>query len=429
MTLHFRSRFVSTRRVAVATGVVAVSVLALTPGIAAATTTYTWSGTDAAAGTNSNLGDPGNWAGAAAPASGTTVNLDFPSLGCGTSACGNNPVNDLTKLNVAAFDLGLTTQDSGPGYDLTGTGASIGTLNITSATPTGASGQGANINVPLALDGSELWSIDAENNSNVNLGAVSGKSTYGLTVDLPVANGLNGGGFVGVPSFETGPLTFQGYVGDPYSYVTGATAYNAKTHQSVTFDQGALFETGPVGKTAGAVTVKYGPLTISNSTVFLGNGSGGPYGIDSVAGNASLDSGTNLNFNALEPGAAKKPVAGLTYPQIKATGNVSLGSANLTLFAACSQKFGAVYTLVKAASVTGTFQNLSNGTIFQANGDGSPSCASGSAPYLRINYGTSTATVTVVAAPPGGAARLHGPSTTSLVPRLSGHSVQLVREG
>jgi len=430
MTSHTKPRPGSTRRFALAAGVVAVPLLALSPGIAAAaTSTYTWSGTDAAAGSNSNWSDPGNWTGNTAPASGTTVNLDFPSLACGTSACGNSAANDLTGLNVANFDLALTTQDSGPAYDFTGNGIEIGTLDITSATPTGVGGQGANITVPLALAGSELWSIDSEDNSNVNLGAVTAKKTDSLTVDLPVANGDNGGGFVGVPSFETGPLTFQGYVGDDSSYVTGATGYNAKTHEPVVFDQTALFETGPSGTTAKAVTVKYAPLTISNSTVYFGNGYNGPYGIDSVSGNASMDSGTNLNYNSLDPGVGKKPVAGVTYPELKATGSVSLGSANLGLFAGCTQKLGTVYTLVKAGSVTGTFQNISDGTIIQPNTDGAPSCTSGSAPYLRINYGTSTVTATVVAPPPA-AVRLHAaPTTTFLVPHLDGQSVQLVKEG
>ena len=434
MSLRSSARLGSARRGVVAAGVAAGVLLVVSPGISgAAPSSYTWSGTDSAAGTNSNWSDSGNWTGNSAPASGSKVDLDFPFLNCGSSPCGNNGVNDLTGLKVDSLDMALTTEGSSPDYDLTGNGIKIGTLDITSATPTGLSGQSANVLVPLTLSGSEQWSIDAENNSNVNLGAVTGKSTDSLKVDLPVANGNNGGGFVGSPSYETGPLTFQGFVGDNYTYVTGSTGYNDQTGQPVKFDQTALFETGPVGSTAKAVTIKYAPLTISDTTVFFGDGyqpfGVGGYGIDSVAGSAKLDSGTNLNFNALDPGTAKKPQAGLTYPQLKATGNIHLGSANLGLFAACGQSLGTAYTLVSAASITGTFQNIPNGAIVQANTDSSPSCAgSGSPSFLRINYGPSTVTATVVAAPPGSALHVNS-ATPRLVPRLNGHRVQLVQEG
>ncbi len=415
-------------------GIVGGALLAVSPGIAdAAATSYTWSGADSAAGSNSNWSDPGNWTGNSAPASGSKVDLDFPDLNCGSSTCGNNGTNDLTGLKVDNLDLALATEiDDSNDYNLTGNGIKIGTLDITSTTPTGLGGQNANVGVPLTLAGSEQWSIDAENNSNVNLGTVSGKSSDSLKVDLPVANGDNGGGFVGSPSYETGPLTFQGFVGDNSSYVTGAAGFNDATGQPVKFDQTALFETGPSGTTAKAATINYAALTISDSTVFFGNGynasENGGYGIDSVAGNVKLNSGTNLNFNSLDPGSAAKPKAGLSYPQIKATGKVSLGSANLGLFAACSQTLGTAYTLVSAGSIGGTFQNLPNGTVFQVNGDASPACTSGSPPYLRINYGPSTVTLTVVATPPGSAPHLHS-VTPRLVPHLSGHRAQLVQEG
>ncbi|MGI8753442.1 MAG: hypothetical protein ACR2MN_14225 [Acidimicrobiales bacterium] len=191
MTLRTNSRHIRrARRAVIAASVVAGTLLAASPGIGvAAVNSYTWSGTDSAAGLNSNWSDPGNWAGNAAPGSGTNVDLEFPSIACG-SPCQNTATNDLTGLKVGTLDLQLTTEGAGNAdYAISGHGIKIGTLRITSATPTGLNGQGANINLPLALQGSEQWSIDAENGGNVNLGPVTGRMSNSLTVNLPVSNG------------------------------------------------------------------------------------------------------------------------------------------------------------------------------------------------------------------------------------------------
>jgi hypothetical protein len=415
------------RKAACAAGLSAIGVLAVSPGIAGATSRYVWSGTDSLAGTNSDWSDSGNWLGAAAPATGTPDDLHFPALACGAT-CNAGAYNDLTGLVVPTLTMQLKTQSSmNADYNVTGSGVTVGTLDVTSDTPTSAGGQSGNLNIPLTLRASEQWSIDAENGSNFNLGAVTGRKAQTLQVSLPVANGDNGGGFVGVPSWETGPLSFTGLVGDNSSYVTGATSFNGTTDQPVSFSQTDLFETSPGGTTAKAVTVKYGPLSVSSTTVFFGNGSGGPYGIDSVDGAATLDSATNLNFNSLDPGTKATPAAGLSYPQLKATGLVTLGSANLGLFAACGQKLGKVYTIVSAGAVSGTFQNLPNDTIFQANGDGSSSCTNGSPTWFEINYGPSTVTLTVVSPPPGPRSVRH--QTATLVPHVAASGVRSLQRG
>lgn len=79
--------------------------------------------------------------------------------------------------------------------------------------------------------------------------------------------------------------------------------------------------------------------------------------------------------------------------------------------------------------MSGTFQGIANGGIVQAIGDSGPTCTSGSPPYLQINYGTSTVTATVVAAPPAGGSARSGARAASLVPHLVGNAVHFVPEG
>ena len=61
---------------------------------------FTWSGSDAAAGVNSNWSDPNNWVGGIAPAPGSTVDLVFPfaSTQPGSQLTATN--NDIANLVV-----------------------------------------------------------------------------------------------------------------------------------------------------------------------------------------------------------------------------------------------------------------------------------------------------------------------------------------
>jgi hypothetical protein len=281
------------------------------------------------------------------------------------------------------------------------------------------------LGVPITLAGAANWSIDAENSSNFDLDTVSGSGA--LTVTLPIANADNGGGFVSAPNVNVGNLIFQGVAGQPnQSTVTGGS-FNAKSGKPVTFIDSSLFVTGSSGTTGKETTVPYGPLTVEGTSVQLGNGGGnGPYGIDSVTGDASLDAASNINYISLTPGTGKA-VAGVTYPQLKASGTIQLGSAGLGLFAACNQKKGTTYTIVSGGSVAGTFDGVANDDILQANGDGSASCqAVGAvAPYLEIKYSASTVTATVVAAPHGDSVR--ATPVRSLVYQVVGHQMRAIR--
>jgi hypothetical protein len=387
-------------------------------------TTFQWTGADSAASGIPNWSDPANWKGGTAPASSTSAALKFPVLSCASSC--NESNNDLTGFKATKVSMALGVEGvSGPDYSISGNALKVETLAVTSDVPTSEPGQNAYLGVPITLRGAATWSIDAENNSNFDLDTVSGPEA--LTITLPIANADNGGGFVSSSNYNVGNLVFQGVAGQPnQSTVTGAS-FNANSGKSVTFIDSSLFVTGSSGTTAKETTVHYGPLTLEGTTVQLGNGGGnGPYGIDSVNGDASLDAASHLNYISLSPGTAK-PVAGVTYPQLKASGSIQLGSAGLGLFAACNQKRGATYTIVRGGSVEGTFAGVANDDVLQALADGSTSCqaAGAVAPYLEIKYGASTVTATVVAAPPGDSARVS--HANPLIYETVGHRMRAVR--
>ncbi len=100
--MSVRSRARAAGALATATAA-ALAVIAPAADAAAARApqTFTWSGTDSAAGVNDHWSDPGNWQGGVAPMAAQPVNLVFPPLHCpATGPCGNGSVNDLTGVQV-----------------------------------------------------------------------------------------------------------------------------------------------------------------------------------------------------------------------------------------------------------------------------------------------------------------------------------------
>jgi hypothetical protein len=379
------------------------TVLAFSGGVASAIPAYNWTGTDEVNNSNStSWSDALNWASDSAPQPSTSANITFPELSC-SSSCGNNANNDVKGLSVPTLSLALGAETGQGDYNISGNTIKVGSFNVTT---TGVSnsdgGQGAGVSTPMTLLGSEKWSIDIENNSNLDLGTVKGATGDSLAVALPIGTPGNSSGFLNFPSINVGPLTFTGSGG--MSYVTGGN-FNGTDDEPVTFNKVGVFVIGPGGTTKATATTDYGPLTIKGSNVQFGNGgNSGQYGINEVNGDASLNSTTNLSFNSLEPGTGAKPTAGVDYPQLASTGTVKLGSAHLYLNTACNQTVGTKYTIVSGKTLTGTFEGLPSGTVFQTNGDGgTTSCQQdgATAPYVQIKYTSTAVTVTVVSAPPG----------------------------
>ncbi len=403
----------------------AVGVVALSSGVAvAAPTPFTWSG----GGGDSVWSDGANWSGGSAPQPKASVDLTFPELACG-SGCDSTAQNDVTGLKVPDLSLSLGAETGNGDYNIPGNGIKVGTFDVTTAgLPNSGNGQNALVDLPMTLSGSETWSVDVENNSNLDLGTVQGANSDSLTVNLPVSIPGNFGGFINLPSINTGPLTFQGSSG-PISFVTGGD-FNGTSGQPVKLLDSGLFVTGPGGTTKKTTTTDYGPLTVKGSQVQFGNGasatSSGPFGINSVDGNASFDSATNLAFNSLEPGTGGKLTAGVNYPQVAASGSVKLGSANLTLFAGCSQAIGTKYTIVTGSAIKGTFNGIANGDVVQGSPDGSPSCGGGaSAPFFTIAYSATAVTATVTSAPPAALPAHASAAPQAVVHQLPGGAFEI----
>ena len=385
-----------------------VGLLALSSGAAfAGPSSFTWSG----AGGDNSWSDGANWSGTA-PQPKSSVDLAFPVLPCG-SGCDSTSTNDLTGVKVPSLSVALGIETGSGDYNISGNGIKVGSLDVTSSVPNGDGEQGAYLGLPMTLLGSETWSVDLENNSNFNLGTVVGANSDSLTVGLPVATPGNGGGFLDFPSVNTGPLTFQGSTTGPASTVTGGD-FNGTSKESVKLADAGLFVFGQFGATTKKeATTDFGPLTAKGANIQFGNGSSGPYGINTVEGDASLNSATHLTFNSLDPGTGTKPSPGLSYPQLNASGTVKLGSADLGIFADCSQTIGTKYTIVTGSTIKGTFSGLPNDTVLQAGDDGSSTCDGGSAPgaYFEIAYSSTAVTATVVSPPPS-APVVHVPATS-----------------
>lgn len=84
------------------------------------------------------------------------------------------------------------------------------------------------------------------------------------------------------------------------------------------------------------------------------------------------------------------------YPQLLASGNVTLGSAVLRLDSACSTVVGDSFTIVRGASVSGTFagsdgRTIANNDIIEATPIGAR-CTD----YFRIKYRAGKVTATQV---------------------------------
>jgi hypothetical protein len=400
----------------VAASAVTVGVVALSSGAAfAAPGSFSWSGN----GSDSVWSDGANWVGGTAPQPKASADLTFPDLACAAS-CNSDIQNDVTGLKVPVLSLALGTETGFGDYGIGGNAIKVGSLDVTSNVPNNANAQGASVGLPMTLLGSESWSVDLENNSNFDLGTVAGANSDSLTVSLPVATPGNGGGFINFPSINTGPLTFQG--SGATSFVTGSD-FNGTSKQAVKIVDAGLFVIGAFGSKK-VSTIPYGPLTTKGANIQFGNGSSGPYGIDSVEGAASFDSATHIVFNSLDPGNGTKPTPGGSYPELVASGAVKLGSASLGIFAECDQTVGTKYTIVSGSSIKGTFSGLANGAIFQAGADGSSSCQpDGSVgPSLKISYSSTAVTATVVATPP---AASHAAVTQPVAHELSDGAMQI----
>jgi hypothetical protein len=362
--------------------------------------TYTWSG--AAPKADSGWSTSDNWQGdPTPPTSSSTDKLIFPLLECVKKTTCYDSNNDVTGLTVTSLSMMLQGETSNNGfkkeYNLTGNGITLDGLSTRFKKPSQKQlGQFGAITTPITLGKAQTWSIGLLGGSNFYLGPISGDDS--LTVTSPINDSE---GFIEFEDdVEVGRLAFQGSTGGS-NVIVPEVAVNGTDGKSVAFTDSSLFS-DPYNASS---SITYGPLTVTGSAFQLGDGGGfGPYGLNSVDGSASFDSASSITYFSLEPGspATTDPTPGTDYPQLSASGRVTLNSPSLSLNAGCDQTIGTTYTIVQATGgVIGTFAGIPDGTILQANADQEASCTAtgATAPYVEIDYQSDAVTATVVAVP------------------------------
>ena len=288
----------------------------------AATNVDTWKGTDATTTTPGKWSDPNNWSNGVPTAGASLV---FPALS-------GAALSSLDDISGGTFGPILI---QGAGYSITaGSGVSL-TLNggIDASAASGSS----TFAVPITASGSSavFVSVDGASTAGLTLGsAITGsgglvKSGPGL-LDL---KGSNAGSLIGTTTVAAGTLLIDGSAG------------------SVAVAPGATL--GGSGSINGALTSSGGGVSPgdTSSTAIL------------TASSLSLDSGST--FFATLGGTA----AGTGFDQFVASGAVNIaGALNVSLAPSFSPQPNASFPILKASSLTGTFNGLPEGATVIASG-------------------------------------------------------------
>ena len=387
----------------------AAAIALITPAAGAATApalkTFTWSGTDSAAGVNDKWSDPGNWQGGVAPTTGQPVNLVFPPLRCtATGPCGNASVDDLTGMQVARLTIqtaAVTGQAPiGPNYGLAGNPISLSSGLVMTQQPSKRLPNDPVSFLPIQLTGSPTWTMDRS--GMFDYAPVTGSSA---TLTLRVAHGSDwlfqeSGSQTGTGGADLGGMKLIG--ADPAD-----SGRRAKLNGQVVVTAGAPFTvTGAVTVTDAAafLTGTVGPLSMPGSQLWLGASVPPQEGILAATGNITFGSQSILHIDALFPGKA-----GEFYPQIRANGKVTLGGLITTFQAGCAQPRGTLYTLIAAKGgvsgllsriVQGMVEPIPQGAIIETQeNDNEGSCEGPPPQWIQIHYNDSAGTVTATAVP------------------------------
>jgi hypothetical protein len=369
----------ATLKLTMAAAVVACS-FALTgvSNAAVNTTTYIWSGGDAATGASHTWSDKDNWSAShAPPGSAIGDNLVFPDI----AQCDSG--RDLAYC-ASEDDLGTNAVNS---VTISG-GGPDGAYSLTSATDALELGRGGltvsppnnssrtRITIPVTLEAGQIWTFD-RGTTDFD-GAVSGTSA--LTVDLssPATLDLSG-------NVDVGDLNLIG------------AAHRGRSRARVILNGSDLNSSGLPVAIVSLVLSGYGhvgALAASDTALTIGGASA--RGVDSAgvltsSADISVDHSSSVTFDL---GTAH--IGGDSYPQLLAAGNVSLGSAALNLGSGCNIRYGDTFTLVKGASVSGTFtqpdgRTIANDDVIRATPEDTR-CSS----YFKVTYGAGTVTATRV---------------------------------
>jgi hypothetical protein len=346
---------------------VLLGVLALPSSAAAAVPNFTWSGGAGAP----NWSAAANWVGGTAPG-GSVGTLSFPALSAGLCTACYQSSNDVSAVTASGISI-----DDGVPYQITGNGLTLGAGGISAGPSASDTGSSANIGLPLTLGAAQSWSITGGPSSQqLGVGTVTGSGSA-LTINF------SSSGILSLSSIEVGAVSLTG---DGVAGVFGSL--NGTDGNPVTLTSPARLAAQFAGATSG-------PLTSAGGHIQVGRG----HALDgtlAVNGAVTLDSSSGLTMFIDQPGAS----ASTDYSQLTASGNVSLGSASLSLgnpAAACpALHVGDVDTLVSTTgSLTGTFAGVPDGTTI-------PLSCTGTAPTVTIHYTANSVTATVASTPAGG---------------------------
>jgi len=351
-------------------------------GAASITTTYSWGGAAAGTGGNHAFSDAWNWLKAEAPPGSVTGDdLVFPSLAPCDGA-------DATAYCVGLDDMGDNAAhgvviDGGSGtggYTLTSTQGSLalgsGGLTISPRSDSSRT----TIGIPITLWADQIWQIGG--GTTAFEGAVLGSSA--LTMHLAATTTLELSANV-----DVGDLNVIGGPG------------RRQVRAQVLLNGGDLNGGGTFPMSLVNVKLdgygRVGPLAASDASLTVGRGYvpgvHGP-GRMTSSGDVTLDSETRVTFDDLG-----STTSGEGYPQFLASGSVTLGSAVLQLDSACSTVVGDSFTIVRGASVSGTFarpdgRNIANNDVIEATPVGAR-CTD----FFKITYRTGRVTATQVLSP------------------------------
>ena len=255
--------------------------------------------------------------------------------------------NNLTKTGAATLTLSGSNSYNGS------TNVNAGTLSVAGDGNLGAGSLNLANGTTLQITGNTT--ID-------NALALTGVATLNAGAAATLSGVISGSG--GLTKTGSGSLTLSGS-----NTNSGATTVSAgtllvdgSTNSATTVANGATLAGG--GTLGGDVTVQNG------GTLSPGNG-----GADTltVNGNLTLDAGSTL---ALDINGAS---AGSGYDQIVVNGNVDVSGATLTVNHGYAAGNGEIYEVIlndAADAITGTFSGISEGSTFNAAGNGTQLTAS-----------------------------------------------------
>lgn len=244
--------------------------------------------------------------------------------------------------------------------------------------------------ITLTNNGSSKGVLAIGSGSTETVGYVTGDGdiTIGHSAALNVASNsdFTFGGRIGQFSNFVLDQTFFRKTGSGILTLTGSVdkdSFTSAVRPIITVDAGSLV----MGSSSNYDEARF---TVSNGTVLKGTGVAG---VTTVASGGAVNVGNSpgcmtMATLTLNAGAVfTEEIAGTTactqYDQTTVTGAVDLGSATLNIVLSTTPADGAVFTIVNAGSVTGTFNGLANGATITVNGV-----------QFRVNYSATTVTLT-----------------------------------